>query len=152
MGAVERVMPVPPDELFDVISDPTTYPRWLVGARRIRRVDGDMTHRDSSFEHEVGVGPIHIEDSSSVEHVVPDRELTLEVRARPLLVARVQFLLTEGRPGSTVLRLTETPEGRYRLLTPVIGPLIRWRNSRSLARLDRFLTRGPSRSAGGARR
>ena len=42
MVEVSTFLPAPPQEVFDVISDPDTYPSWLVGAKRIRHVDPDF--------------------------------------------------------------------------------------------------------------
>ena len=39
---VRVVVPAPPAAVFAVLSDPETYPEWLAGAQRIRRVDDDF--------------------------------------------------------------------------------------------------------------
>jgi uncharacterized protein YndB with AHSA1/START domain len=31
----------PPEAVFEVLDDAEAYPRWVVGARRMRRVDPD---------------------------------------------------------------------------------------------------------------
>ena len=33
---VHAELPAPPDEVFEVLADPETYPEWLIGAQRIR--------------------------------------------------------------------------------------------------------------------
>jgi len=62
------------------------------------------------------------------------RRLDLIVRARPFLEAHVSFEVTPLGSGACV-RMTETPRGAFVLLGPLIGPFVRWRNSRSLATL-----------------
>src|SRR5690606_4499547 len=122
------------------VSDPTTYPEWLVGAQRIRRVDGDMSAKDDGFDHEVGVGAVTVKDSTVVDGVDENEKLTLRVQARPFLVAEVVFSFEDcDDAGKCVLKLDERLLGPYRLLTPLAEPLLRWRNSRSLDNLERYL-------------
>ena len=117
-----------------VLADPTTYPQWLVGAKRIRSVDHDWPSPGSSFEHEVGVGPVEVRDRTEACFWQAGRELDLRVRARPLLVADVRFDIEPAGAG-TLVRMTESPRGVYRVFAPLIAPLVRWRNARSLHRL-----------------
>ncbi len=132
-------MPASAERVFAVISDPTTYPDWLSGAKRIRHVDDDFPLPSAEFEHEVGVGPVTVSDTSEVEEVHENRELKMEVRARPLLVARVTFEVFGGDRTTSGLRLSETPIGFYRVVSLLINPLIKARNVRSLNRLARYL-------------
>jgi hypothetical protein len=45
---------LPRDAAFRTIADPRTYPTWLVGAQRIRRVDPTFPAPAAEFEHSVG--------------------------------------------------------------------------------------------------
>src|SRR6188472_2881403 len=94
MVSVTRYAVAPIERVFEVISDPRTYPDWLVGAREIRSVDEDWPQPGSRFHHRVGlVGPLTIPDSTSSVEVEPPTRLVLEVRARPLVKGRVEFTL-----------------------------------------------------------
>ena len=62
-------------EVFEVLVTPESYPRWLVGARRIRAVSPDWPQPGSSFQHGVGFGPIAIADRSTVRAVEAPRML-----------------------------------------------------------------------------
>ncbi|MCB1026769.1 MAG: SRPBCC family protein, partial [Microthrixaceae bacterium] len=60
----------PIEEVFDTISDPGTYPRWLVGCRTIRSIDDHWPSEGSRFHHRVGlIGPLTVPDSSEVLEV-----------------------------------------------------------------------------------
>jgi hypothetical protein len=128
----------PASAVFAVIANPRTYPRWLLGAKAIDGVDPSWPEPGSSFDHEVALGPLQSEDTSSVRDVSQGRRLELVVRARPWMEADVRF---EVRPegNGCVLELTETPRGWRRVAGPVVEPLIRLRNDRSLRRLAEYL-------------
>ena len=74
MATVTRYAAAPIERVFAVVSDPTTYPDWLVGAREIRSVDDDWPQPGSLFHHRVGlVGPLTVADSPEVLEVdAPD--------------------------------------------------------------------------------
>ena len=55
-----------PDRVFDVLLDPTTYPDWLRGAKRIREVDTSWPEPGSAFHHVVGAGPLALADKTTV--------------------------------------------------------------------------------------
>ena len=40
-----------PEAVFEVLDDPYAYPRWVVGARRIRSVDAGWPAVGSRFHH-----------------------------------------------------------------------------------------------------
>lgn len=140
MVTVEQRVQGTPAAVFAVLGDPTTYPQWLVGAQHIRQVDADFPDRAASFQHEVGAGPLTVDDSTTVERVVPERELQLIVRARPFLVARARFRVEPDGSGSRVI-LDEEPIGIYRVFRLAIEPLVRRRNRISLRQLAELLAR-----------
>ncbi|MGD9795357.1 MAG: SRPBCC domain-containing protein [Acidimicrobiia bacterium] len=110
-------------EVFEVLVTPESYPRWLVGARRIRAVSPDWPQPGSSFQHVVGFGPIAIADRSTVRAAEAPRMLEMQVRARPLIEATVRFEITDSPTGCTV-RMTETPSGVHKLASTIAQPLI----------------------------
>lgn len=141
MAAVTRLIRAAPDDVWDVLADPETYPRWLVGAVDIRAVDGDFPAPGADFHHEVGAGgPATLPDRTTALESTPARSLSLLVRARPLFEGVVRFRL-EAAPEGTSVRMDETPTGFLRPLAPVLAPLLVARNAWSLARLRDLLER-----------
>jgi uncharacterized protein YndB with AHSA1/START domain len=130
----------PSDEVFSLLVDARSYPRWLIGAAEIRQVDPGWPGPGSRFHHRVGVGPLSLPDSSEVLAIDPDRMLRLAVRARPLVSAVVTFrLIGDGR--RTALMWEEEPAERLigNLVRPVVDPLTHVRNHRSLRRFAALL-------------
>ena len=138
MTTTERTFVASPAAVYAVLVDPGTYPDWLVGAKRIRSVDADWPAPDSTFRHVVGFGPCAIPDTTTSTGTVRDESLSLIVRARPLLEAAVDFHLRPTVDGC-VLTMNERPIGIYRLTAPLVEPLVRRRNERSLERLGRVI-------------
>jgi uncharacterized protein YndB with AHSA1/START domain len=138
MAHSERRFRASPPEVYEALIDAERYPQWLVGAKWVRVDDQRWPARGSEFRHEVGVGPAAVSDVTTVEDAEFAHHLDLLVRARPFLVAAAHFrLVPDG--GGTLVVLDETPRGAYRLLAPLISPLVRWRNDRSLARLAQLI-------------
>jgi hypothetical protein len=139
MKSVKVTMPVDARTAWDVVSDPETYPTWLVGAVEMRAVDDGWPAPGTSFHHRVGLGgPITINDSSTSLAVDPPRLLVLEARARPLGRAYVEMEVRPlGDRCEVVIR--EGMLRPLRPLTPVAQPLIMMRNRKSLQRLHEFL-------------
>lgn len=138
MATVEQSFQLAPHELFEILTTPDTYPHWLVGAKRIRRVAASWPSVGGYFEHVVGLGALTISDRTSVTAFEPPTLLELLVRARPLLRASVRFEL-EAHPNGCVLRMTETPAGAYKLASTALQPLIRARNASSMHRLSKLV-------------
>jgi hypothetical protein len=134
VAVTERTFSCPPAQLFAVLIEPRTYPRWLIGAKKIRVVSPSWPNAESYFEHVVGFGPLSIVDRTTSKSFEDGRQLELFVRARPLLEAHVVFEIEPSSEG-TQLRMTETPSGLYKLLSPLARPLVAARNQRSLERL-----------------
>ncbi|MDY7105385.1 MAG: SRPBCC domain-containing protein [Actinomycetota bacterium] len=126
----------PADQVFDVLTDPGRYPRWLVGAKRIRNVEPGWPVPGSRFHHRVGAGPLVIHDHTEVLAIDRPRHLQLSVRASPLVRAVVDFeLVADG--AETVVCMQEEPAERLvgNLVRPVLDPVTHVRNQRSLQRL-----------------
>lgn len=151
MAKVSRVLPFEVQKVFEAIAHPDTYPDWLIGARDIRSVDEAWPAPGSKFHHRVGlIGPLKVADSTKVLEVEPPRMLSLEVRARPFGRGRATFILEEVEDASgagehhTRIEIDEVPLGTLSPLTPLLDPLARARNGRSLELLADFLGRGVS--------
>lgn len=129
-----------PDEVFDVLDDACAYPRWVLGTRRVRRVDSDWPAVGAQFHHAVGTAAGELHDSSKVLERSRPHSLSLEVRFRPVGVARVDIDLTAA-DGGCLVTLTERPLSGPAAWLPelVSGPLLSARNLISLQRLRRIV-------------
>ena len=118
------------------LTEPETYPHWLVGADSIRDVDDTWPKPGSRFHHVVGVGPIKIPDHTEVLAIEPGRLLRLKVKARPFVSAEATFTVV-GDGERCVVSLQEEPTVRWagNLVRPVMDPSIHVRNQHSLERL-----------------
>ncbi|HYI62875.1 MAG TPA: SRPBCC family protein [Acidimicrobiales bacterium] len=128
-------LPVEVERAWAVVSDPRTYPRWLVGAVDILHVDDHWPEPGTSFRHRVGLaGPLTTEDSTTVVDLDAPRSLVLKARARPFGRAHVEIEVRPASGGSEVT-MREGMLGLLAPLTPLAQPLILARNKRSLQRL-----------------
>ena len=138
-----------PEDVFAVLDDACAYPRWVVGARRIRWVDAAWPAEGARFHHALGVPGGELQDSSKVVLRDPPRRMELEVRFRPPGVALVQ--LDISRDGArSVVTMEETAVSGPVAHVPrvIIEPLIKIRNAISLERLRHEVERRVARSDG----
>ena len=140
MAFNSRSMAAPARDVFSVLADPYTYPKWLLGASSIRDVDDAWPAVGSCFHHTVGVGPFKIPDSTKIEAIETDKLLKLRVRARPFILATATFSLFDSGP-SCVVMLEEEPNLRMlaKLVRPLFDPLTHVRNHESLRRLAELI-------------
>ncbi|HKO37348.1 MAG TPA: SDR family NAD(P)-dependent oxidoreductase [Solirubrobacterales bacterium] len=134
-----------PEQVFTVLSDPENYPKWVVGADRIRDYDEEFPQVGSRFHHKVGPGPVNIRDHSEVIEVDPPRRLVLKAKARPLGTATIALDLEESE-GGTELLMEETPGDRLTSAfvgNPVADTALRVRNAEALSRLKRLVEGTP---------
>jgi uncharacterized protein YndB with AHSA1/START domain len=131
---VRTVVQASPAEVYAVLSDPTTYPEWLTGAQRIRRVDPDFPREGSTFGHEVGpaaAATVADESESLVDD--PPHHLRLAVHAGPL-AGIADFRLRATGEGTEVV-FQETITGALAYAMPALRPLLHARNRAALSRL-----------------
>jgi uncharacterized protein YndB with AHSA1/START domain len=131
---VQATIPAPPDEVYGVLADPSTYPNWLVGAQRVRAADRRFPDRGAEFQHTVGAQPVTVDDSTKSLGAEPERYVALVVNAGPFH-ARVDFDLEPGGAGETLLRFSEQPIGALSVFTPAMKPVLSLRNQLSMRRL-----------------
>jgi NAD(P)-dependent dehydrogenase (short-subunit alcohol dehydrogenase family)/uncharacterized protein YndB with AHSA1/START domain len=134
-----------PEEVFAALSNPESYPRWVVGADTIRDYDEEFPEVGSRFHHKVGPGPINIRDYSEVLEVDPPRRLVLKAKARPLGTATIALDLQASEGGTEVL-MEEVPGDRLTSLAignPVADTALRVRNAEALSRLKRLVEGTP---------
>jgi uncharacterized protein YndB with AHSA1/START domain len=125
-----------PDEVFDVLDDARAYPRWVVGARRVRAVDPTWPAVGSRFHHAIGSAAAELHDSSKVIERTRPTRFVLEVRFRPTGVARVEIDVRSDGLGS-VVALSESPISGPAAYVPryITDPLLTLRNAIALQRL-----------------
>jgi uncharacterized protein YndB with AHSA1/START domain len=133
----ERFIEAPPERVFAVLADASSYGEWVVGSKEIRDADGTFPARGSRFHHSIGFGPLVVRDHTEVLESDPPRRLRLEARARPLGSATVTLDLRPESSGTRVT-LTEDPSGYTAPLRffPLTHLFVRLRNAESLRRLE----------------
>lgn len=124
------------DEVWGVLADPWSYASWVVGASRIRNVEGQWPAVDAKIHHSVGAWPMLLNDVTSVAASEPGRRILLRAAARPLGVAEVELVLQEDSGGCLITMNEEPVSGPATLLPAVVQePLLKSRNRESLLRL-----------------
>ena len=139
----------PIEQVYDVLSDPGTYPTWLVGCRAIRSIDDEWPAAGARFHHRVGlVGPLAVNDSTEALDAARPSHLALEVRFRPIGRGRVDFWLTNDPDPEGLVRtridMDEVPIGLLSAAAPALAPVIKGRNQSSLNSLVAFLNEDPT--------
>ena len=91
-----------------MLDDADAYPRWVVGARRLRRVDADWPHEGSEFHHAIGIAGAELHDSSEVlEHNRPTGSCWRSGSARPAPRGSRWWSMTAD--DGTAVTMEETP-------------------------------------------
>ena len=136
-----------PEQVFAHLTNPWEYPKWLLGASKMRDVDDHWPAVGSNFHHRVGVGPIKVNDRSQVLEIDPPRRLVLLVKARPLFKGKVTFTVEPDGDGS-LLTLEEEPAfPGAKLVRPLVDPPTHVRNKESLENLAELMHRGDGETA-----
>jgi uncharacterized protein YndB with AHSA1/START domain len=136
----------PPERVWEVLSDPRCYPRWVVGAKEFRDADPDFPAIGSKFHHRVGVGPLTLADHTEVVDVNPPWRIELKAKARPLGAANV-VLQAEPSGSGTRLTMIEDPADPITRLLAIVHLVVRVRNARGLQRLKAIAERPVRRGA-----
>jgi uncharacterized protein YndB with AHSA1/START domain len=131
---VRATVPAAPNAVFAVLSDPETYPDWLAGAQRIRKVDGDFPAPGSHFDHEVGPSD-HLTVADRTKALTADapNQLALEVHAGPLR-GIVEFELERTGEGTLVTFRERITGALGPTMVALRGPIF-LRNKGSLGKL-----------------
>jgi uncharacterized protein YndB with AHSA1/START domain len=139
-------MPVPPEAVWDVLSDPDSYAYWVVGSKHIRDADTDFPKPGSKFHHTIGVGPLTVDDHTKVMDAEPPSLLRLRAKGRPVGTATVTLRMTPV-DGGTEVEINENPDGVFSLLAfnPAVHVFTHVRNAESLMRLEELALRQAAR-------
>lgn len=147
MARNQRLMPVAPERVFSVLSDPSSYGHWVVGSDTIRDADPGWPAVGTRFHHRVGVGPLKVNDHTEVVECDPPRRLVLHAKARPLFgTARVELDL-ERRGGGTLVTMVEDAGDPFTKVVfwGLTHLVVRGRNAESLRRLEELaLAKAPA--------
>jgi len=144
--AVTRRTTATPDEVFAVLADGWSYATWVVGASRVRAVDGSWPAVGSHVHHSFGLWPVVIDDVSTVLEVEPGRHLRLQAAGWPLGEATVDITLRPEGDGCRVAIKEDATRGPGRLVLPVLRqvPIV----SRNVEALRRLCLIAEGRAAG----
>ncbi len=136
VAAVERHADAPPEAVWAVLADGWLYSTWVVGATRIRDVDGTWPAVDSRIHHSFGLWPAVIDDTTHVLECEVERLLALAARGWPVGEAEVRIRLTPAGDGTKLTIEEAVTGGLGRLLPTWLEQLaVRPRNSEALRRL-----------------
>jgi hypothetical protein len=129
-----------PEQVWDFLCKGDRYADWVVGTQRIRGVDADWPAIGSDLHFTFGIGPLTIDDRTTVRNADPPNMLELEIHAGRIGTARLLF---EIRPwgGHTVVVLDEHPlsgpGAHFHNMLIDVG--LRFRNRRMLDQLAKLI-------------
>lgn len=130
-----------PKAVWDVLADPYSYDRWVMGTRKILYADADWPEVGSSLRFEAGIGPLRMRSQTVVRHVDAPRRLELEADVWPL-GARVAMEVKPWGSHSLVALEEHWIRGPYFL---VANPLLHL----ALNARNRFMVKGLAEQAEG---
>lgn len=136
-------LPADRDTVFDILLDPYAFPKWVVGAKRIRDVDPDWPRIGSAFYHASGAGgDVTVKDKTVLITMERPQSVVFQAYLRPLGIVRIRHYLDLGSsPDTTRLTLIEAPAPgtKMRKLTKLLNPMLKIRNHRSLKCLEKLV-------------
>jgi uncharacterized protein YndB with AHSA1/START domain len=139
-ATVERTVPAPRQDVWQVLLRAENYPRWIVGAKEFRGADDSWPRAGSRFYHSVGMGPIKLKDETELVSTREDVEIVLLARARPAGRARVTLTLEDDGEDTRVHMEEHAVTGPGAYLPRLLhDPLIDLRNKMALRRLARLV-------------
>jgi uncharacterized protein YndB with AHSA1/START domain len=150
-------LPADPEKVFEILVDPYAFPKWVVGAKRIRGVDPDWPRPGSAFHHASGAGgDVTVKDKTELVTMNPPASLVLQAYLRPLGIVRIRIELERGSSGNTTrLTMREAPAPGTKLtkVKKLLDPALYARNRKSLKCLEKLVrdtvTDAESASKGG---
>lgn len=137
MSRTSRTFKCTPDDVFDILEDGWSYATWVVGAARIRDVEEEWPAPQSRIFHSVGVWPLLISDTTSIEAIDRPHEIVLTVRAWPAGEGKVHIMCEPvGDHETQVTMWEDASSGPVQLLfKPLRDVLLSMRNVEALRRL-----------------
>ncbi len=136
MATNTREIKTTPAKVWAVLSDGWLYPVWVVGATRMRDVEGSWPEAGARLHHSAGVWPAVINDNTEVLECDPGRFLKLRARGWPLGEAEVAITLSPAGAHTLVQIEEEAVSGPGAMIPrPVEDLAIKYRNTETLRRL-----------------
>lgn len=136
MSTTTRVIEATTQRVWEVLADGWLYPTWVVGATRMRDVDGDWPAKGSKLHHSVGVWPLTIDDNTEVTDSQHGALLALRARGWPAGEASVTIRLRPAGSGTEVTITEDVAKGPGRLIPrPIRSATLDKRNVETLRRL-----------------
>ncbi|HEX2054266.1 MAG TPA: SRPBCC family protein [Actinomycetota bacterium] len=136
-------LPADRETVFDILLDPYAFPKWVVGAKRIRGVDPEWPRIGSAFYHASGAGgELTVKDKTELVTMERPQSVVLQAFLRPLGIVRIRLYLDLGRrPDSTKLTMIEAPAPgtKLRPFSKLLDPALKMRNARSLRCLRKLV-------------
>ncbi|OXS34967.1 SRPBCC family protein [Streptomyces sp. XY006] len=154
MAVRHHLIRVPPSAVWDVLADGNRYGEWVVGTSESHPVRGHWPHKDAAIRYQVRLGPVRLDNETTVRHCEEGSRLELEAHAGALGTARIAI---ELRPwGEHCLVIVDEHPLRGaggRLHNAGFEALIQLRHRAMLARLARLCEgeAGAGDAAGGRR-
>ena len=139
------------DDVFDVLRDGSLYASWVVGTRKIRRVEPGWPEPGTSIHYTAGHWPLRKDDRTTSRGYVPDARLELAAHAWP--TGTIGIVITaEVRDGGVEVTIDESPaRGVLKVLNnPAIELGIKLRNVETLRRFEHQVRRKQAERAASA--
>lgn len=106
------------EQVWSVLADGWSYADWVVGTQEIHAVDPDWPKEGAEIRYTAGVGPLTLDDATTVRINQHHHQLQLEARA--------------GKMGSARISIEVLPWGDHTVVVidehPLTGPGERWHN------------------------
>lgn len=143
MATVETQTSATPERVFEILSRPELYEDWVVASADLRAAEDEWPAVGATFHHTQFVPKVGLKDTTSVLDSDPPRYLCLCVRARPLVVAKVELFM-HPHGGGTRIEMIEVPVGGLvgKLNNPAVELSLKLRNTESLRRLKKLAEAG----------
>ncbi|MGY0488831.1 SRPBCC family protein [Streptomyces sp. WG-D5] len=93
MARNRRLILSSPSEVWALLANGHRYGEWVTGTQRILDVDPAWPAVGTALKVRVGVGPLTLDDTSTVRICEPEQRLELEAKADPFGAARVAMNL-----------------------------------------------------------
>ena len=140
MAVRNALVKADPSAVWAVLADGSSYAQWVVGTQAVRTVDPNWPQEGASLHYTVGLGPLQINDCTTVRLVEPGKCLELEAHARPLGSARISIQILRWGDDSVVIMDEHPLRGpSWALENPVAELVITLRNRSMLRRLVRVV-------------
>jgi hypothetical protein len=131
-----RTVAATPSAVWQVLSDGWLFPVWVVGASRMREVDGHWPEVGANLHHSVGIWPALINDNTEVLEALPDHLLRLRTRGWPAGEAEVVLRLEAVGAGTRITLDEDAVQGPGAFVPRALRtPALAWRNTETLRRL-----------------